>query len=253
MAEAKLRLRPGVGVRRKTQQPFAIDRLPESVRDSIPFLRNKRNRTWQEIADLSALPYDEKWAENGGGFIDWTVIDPDLLEEFPGLRLPKSNIHLWYKQRVELVRHEILVEAEASRAFAEKFAGASIEGGNEAVLNAMRDEVFALSRALDDKSRSQFLGQLNKLTLAMTRIQRIDIQRRKADADIAKAETERARIAATSGDPYEVYLQASNDLLTKLRTREAVRAVIDPIREELVPEITHAAEAFARQVKARAA
>jgi hypothetical protein len=97
------------------------------------------------------------------------------------------------------------------------------------------------------------MASLNQLTLAMSRIQRLQMQSLKVKADIAKSETERAKIASASGDPREVYLRAVNDVLKKLRTRESVRAVLDPIKDELVQEMSHGAEAFARQVQASAA
>ena len=64
---------------------------------------------------------------------------------------------------------------------------------------------------------------------------------------------ERAKMAAEAGDPREIYLLASQDLLKKLRSREPVRAVIDPIKEELIQEFTHGAEAFSKQIEATAA
>jgi hypothetical protein len=245
--------RPRTGEKRKTHQPLKIDKLPEKVRFAITRLHNARFKPWEEIEEQSRKPYSAKWETDGGGFIDWSKIDPKLLAEFPGKRLPKSSLHRWYDLRVDQVQSQILKESETARAFASKFVGAGIDDANDAVINAMRDEVFALAGKMDTESRGVYMKSLNQLTLAMTRIQRVQMSALKVKADIAKSETERARIAATSGDPREVYLKAVNDLLKKLRTREAVRAVLDPIKDELVQEMSHGAEAFARQIEASAA
>jgi hypothetical protein len=245
--------RPKTGEKRKTNQPLKIDQLPEAVRAAITYLRNKRFKTWEQIEELSGKPYSKEWDKDGGGFIDWPSIDADLLDAFPGLKLPKSSLHRWYDLRVAQVQTQVLAESETARAFAAKFSGAGIDDANNAVINAMRDEVFTLAGKMDAGSRAQYMDALNGLTLAMSRIQRVQMQSLKVKADIAKSETERARIAATSGDPREVYLRAVNDLLKKLRTREAVRAVLDPIKDELVQEMSHGAESFARQVQASAA
>jgi hypothetical protein len=87
----------------------------------------------------------------------------------------------------------------------------------------------------------------------MSRMQRVELQAKRVDADLARIDAERAKLAAEAGDPREIYLLASQDLLKKLRTRELVRAVIDPIKEELIQEFTHGAEAFSKQIEASTA
>lgn len=245
--------RPKTGEARKTHQPLKIDLLPEAVRDAVTFLRNRSFRTWEQIAEQSAKPYSKDWTKDGGGFVEWDKLPLDVLEQFPELRLPVTTLHRWYDLRVKQVHAQVLKESETARAFAEKFASASIDDPNSAVINAMRDEVFNLAAKMESGSRADYMAALNQLTLALTRIQRIELQQAKVKADIAKSEAERAKIAAESGDPREVYLRAANDLLKKLRTRDAVRAVLDPIKDELVQEMSHGAEAFAKQVEASAA
>jgi len=58
--------------------------------------------------------------------------------------------------------------------------------------------------------------------------------------------------AALAGDPREVYLQSAQDVLKKLMTRATVRKVLEPLQAELVQELSHAAEVFAKQVEAAA-
>jgi len=245
--------RPKTGERRKTKQPLKIDLLPEDARKAITYLRNTKFKTWEAISEQSAKPYSKDWAKDGGGFIDWPTLDPELLDAFEGLKLPVSSLHRWYDLRVLQVQDQILRESETARAFAEKFSAAGIDDPNNAVINAMRDEVFALAGKMESGSRSDYMAALNQLTLAMSRIQRVQMTKLKVQSDIAKSEAERAKIVAASGDPREVYLKAVNDLLKKLRTRDAVRAVLDPIKDELVQEMSHGAEAFARQIEASAA
>jgi predicted Mrr-cat superfamily restriction endonuclease len=117
----------------------------------------------------------------------------------------------------------------------------------------MRDQVFMLMRSVGQGDRDKFVAALGDLTLAMTRMQRVELQAKRVDAELAKIEAERAKLAAEAGDPREIYLLASQDLLKKLRSREPVRAVIDPIKEELIQEFTHGAEAFAKQIEASTA
>jgi hypothetical protein len=247
------RKRPGIGDAREVRQPLNIDRLPEEAREAIQALRNGYGKTWQEIAEQSARPYSANWKSDNGGFVNWDALETPVLELFPEMRLSRTSLNRWFDLRIDQVRTEVLAESAASRAFAEKFAGVTVAGGNELIINAMRDEVFAMMRSLDAGSRVGFLKGLNGLSLAVSRIERLELSKRRVEAEIARSETERAKIAAQSGDPREVYMQAITDLLKKLRTRVEVRAVLDPIKDELIQEMSHGAEAFAKQIEASAA
>jgi hypothetical protein len=245
--------RARTGVRRVTRQPFLIDKLPPAVHRAIERLRDPGGKTWEQIEEQSARPYSKDWETNDGGFIDWDSLDLPVLGLFPHLKLASSTLQRWFDVRIEQARNQVLTEAAAARSFASAFASASMDGGNEAVVNAMRDQVFALARSSAVGDRVVFIKGLNQLTLAMMRMERLTLSKKKVEAEIAKSETERAKIAAQSGDPREVYLQAVGDLLKKLRTREAVRMVLDPIKDEIVQEMSNGAEAFARQIEASTA
>jgi hypothetical protein len=245
--------RPRTGEKRQRNLPLKIDRLPVEVRDAIQKLRNQRGKTWKEIEELSSLPYNAKWATEGGGFIDWDHLPTDVLELFPDLRLPSTNLQRWYDLRVGQVRAQIMAESAKAREWAKAFAGKDLAGSNAAVMNAMRDQVFSLMQKVGPGDQADFLEGLNLLSLTMARLQRVELQTKRVDADLARIDAERAKLAAEAGDPREIYLLASQDLLKKLRTREPVRAVIDPIKEELIQEFTHGAEAFAKQIEATAA
>jgi hypothetical protein len=244
--------RPKTGEERKTHLPLKIDLLPQAVRDAIQTLYD-RGATWKEIEERSVLAYSPNWATDGKGFVNWEALDLPVLERFPDMRLAKSTLHLWFDLRVRQVREQMLAESAKAREFAAALAKGNLPETNAAVLNALRDLVFNVmqSGGLGDKIR--FEKSLKDLTLAMTRIQRVELQAKRVDAELAKIDAERAKLAAEAGDPREIYLLASQDLLKKLRTREQVRAVIDPIKEDLIQEFTHGAEAFAKQIEASAA
>jgi hypothetical protein len=232
--------RPKTGEARQLNRPLNIDLLPIEVRDELVKLRNE-GKTWPQLEELSRT------------LVKWDDLPTNVLEKFPDLYIPHTNLHRWYDLRVAQVRKEVLAESETARAFAEKLGAAGVENGSEMVVNAMRDQVFAFTKDIDPKSKINFLKFLNQLGLTMTRFQRVAIQGKKVDAELAKIDAERARAAAEAGDPREIYLLATQDVLKKLRTREGLRTVIDPIREELIQELSHGAESFAKQIEASTA
>jgi hypothetical protein len=244
--------RPKTGEPRKTKLPLKIDRLPQSAREAIETLYG-RGKTWVEIEAQSALPYSKDWEKDGQGFIDWPNVDAEALDLFPGLRLAKSSLQRWFDLRVSQVRAQVMAESAKAREWANAFAGNDLPGTNAAVMNAMRDQVFTLMQQVGPGDQAKFLDGLNQLSLTLSRLQRVELQAKRVDADLKKIDAERAKIAAEAGDPREIYLLASQDLLKKLRTREQVRAVIDPIKEDLIQEFTHGAEAFSRQIEASTA
>lgn len=251
-SERMTKARPKTGEPRKSKQPLKIDRLPAAAQDAIKALYD-RGRTWVEIEAQSALPYSADWEKDGQGFIDWPSVDADALDLFPGLRLPKSSLQRWFDLRVSQVRAQVLAESAKAREWAQAFAGNDLPETNAAVMNAMRDQVFTLMQQVGPGDQGKFLSGLNVLSLTLSRLQRVELQSKRVDADLRKIDAERAKIAAEAGDPREIYLLAAQDLLKKLRTREKVREVIDLIQEDLIQELSHAAEAFAKHIEASAA
>jgi hypothetical protein len=244
--------KPKTGEPRKANQPLKIDLLPQVVRDAIKKLYDY-GTTWKEIEDRSAQPYSKDWEKDGGGFIDWESIELKVLEHFPEMRLPKSSVHRWFDLRIRQVHDQVMLESARAREWATAIASQTMPQGNAAVINAMRDQVFGLMQQVGKGDTAKFLTGLNLLALTMSRLQRVELQAKRVDAELLKIEAERAKLAAEAGDPREIYLLASQHLLKALRSREAVRAVIDPIKEELIQEFTHGAEAFSKQIEATAA
>ena len=174
MTKAK---RPRTGEPRQVKQPLKIDKLPEDVRDAILDLRNAKGKTWEQIEELSALPKDK------GGFMDWESLPLPVLELFPDMKLPHSSLHRWYDLRVSQVRRQVMAESEKARAFAAAFAGKNLAEGNAAVMNAMRDQVFALMRQVGPGDQAKFIEGLNSLSLTMARLQRVDLQAKRVKVD----------------------------------------------------------------------
>jgi hypothetical protein len=177
---------PRTGEKRKRRQPLSVDKLGQTVHDAIFYLRNRLGLTWIEIEERSARPYSEKWKDDDGGFIDWSSVDLKVLELFPNLRVPHSNLHRWYDIRVEQVRAQVLTESEGARAFAAAFARADLSDANSAVVNALRDQVFDLIQSAGQGDKAIFIKGLQNLTLAMTRMQRVELQAKRVEVDERK-------------------------------------------------------------------
>ncbi len=135
---------PLKGEKRSKNQPLKIDRLPVEVRDAIQFLKNVMGKTWQEIEELSSLPYNPKWKTEGGGFVHWEELPTPVLELFRDLKLPHTNLHRWYDLRVSQVTAEVEARSVQARVLAASFAKSVVKGGDDAVLNAARDQLMSL-------------------------------------------------------------------------------------------------------------
>ena len=209
---------------RSVDQPFSVDRLPPVVHRAIQDLYTRHGLTWKEIEELSAQPFDQRWDdepsedEDGNvtltrpafkvdptrGFVNWDKLPSKTLELFPDLRIPKSNLHRWYRARVVQVQQQLRESAERAREIAQAFAGAVIEGSNEAVLNAARDQLMVvLSEDGTAKGRMAAAKALTSLAEVMQTARANDIKERKVAVDERKmaqmereAEARRKRMEA---------------------------------------------------------
>ena len=177
--------KPKTGEERKTHQPLKIDLLPKCVHDAIETLYD-RGSTWQKIADQSAKPYSSKWLEDGAGFVDWESLDLKVLQEFPAMRLPRVTLQRWFDLRVAQARKQVLKEGAQAREFASAFVGCGLPEANAAVVNALRDQVFGLIQSAGVGNKTLFAEGLKDLTLAMTRMQRVELQAKRVDVDQRK-------------------------------------------------------------------
>ncbi len=228
--------KPKTGEKRKTRQPLKMDKLPSHLLDRVMAERSV-GRTWEEIEDLSPR------------FEEWQKTEDVVRANFPGLRLPHSTLQRWYDIRVEQVKKEMLADAEKARELAATFSSRGIDGLPDAVMNALRDQIFVLLQSSDAGSRAKVVQGLGSLGLMISRIERTKVAQRKLDIEEEKIAAQKERLRDI-GDPRDLYLGVALDVLKKLRSRKEVRSVIDPIREELVQEFSHGAEAYAKQIEA---
>ncbi len=195
---ASTKRRPATGEKRKTNQPLKIDRLPAEVRDAIQLLKNGRGKTWQEIEELSALPYNGEWQTKGGGFVDWDNLPTAVLELFPELRLPHSNLHRWYDLRVSQVTAETLARSAQARVLAAAFAKSVVQRDDEAVLNAARDQLMSLlAEDASPGARIEAAKGLIALAQKMQTARLNDLRERKVGVDERRVKMleERERVA----------------------------------------------------------
>jgi hypothetical protein len=157
--------------KRTADQPFSIDRLPQETRDEILRLKNDEGRTFEEIEEMSAT------------FVKWDALPTPTLELFPNLRVPKSNIQRWYQKRWKQAIKETLVESRATEKVVQKFAALGIDGTNDAVMNAMRDQVFAIMRKAGKQDRKDLIAGFTELSLALARLQRVALQKQRLGID----------------------------------------------------------------------
>jgi hypothetical protein len=189
---------------RTVNQPFNIDRLPPIVHRAIAELYSKHGLTWQEIEDLSGEAFGQAWDDTveedeegnvstkktpfsvhpGRGFVPWNNLPLNVLELFPDMKLPKSSLHRWYKKRVLQVQEQMLEASARSREVAQAFAAAAVDGSNEAVLNAARDQLMvALSEDASSKGRMGAAKALIGLAEVMQKVRANDIKERKVAVD----------------------------------------------------------------------
>lgn len=177
--------RPKTGEPRKSRQPLKIDLLPQVAQDAIRTLYES-GLTWQQLEERSAKPYSKEWGKDGGGFIDWESLDLKVLEQFPDMKLPHTTLHRWFDLRVSQARQQVLDQAAKTREFVAAFAGKDVAGANSAVVNALRDMVFGLVETASRGDKARFMEELKDLTLAMTRMQRVELQKQRVDVDVRK-------------------------------------------------------------------
>jgi hypothetical protein len=207
------------GEQQRTRQPFNIDRLPPHVRESIELLKNHYGKTWEQIEALSAERFPAKASLVPlGGFVDWDKLDTEVIELFPGRRIPKSNLQRWYDVRVRQVFTEVMHKSAQARELATAFAKAAIDGADEAVLNACRDTIMGvLSEDGSAAGRAKAARSLLQLAEVQQAARANDIKERKVAAEERKlklvekreaiaiqkleAETERLSKKASAGQP----------------------------------------------------
>lgn len=208
--------RPKTGDKRQTRQPLKIDRLPLEFRDEIRRMRTEDGMSWQEIEEISPkLKF-------------WEIVQDEVKQIFPGLKLPHSNLQRWYDLRIEQVLKETLAEGERARAIADAFSKRSFDDLDEAVKNALAEQVFMIMRAAGEKDEKSFRSQLLKLGLLLTEMKKAEAKKRQADIEskrvaLLEEEAERKR---------KQFEKATNDAAKKITKGESLTIEdINRIRE----------------------
>lgn len=221
--------RPKTGEKREVNQPLKIDLLPQAAREAIEQLYD-RGRTWVEIAEQSSRPYSEKWNADGCGFIDWEKLDLRVLEEFPEMRLAKTSLHRWFDLRVKQARKQVLTESAQAREFAAAFVGRDLDGTNAAVVNAIRDQVFGLIQLGGKGNKQDFATGLKDLTLALTRLQRVELQAKRVAVDERRV----AQLEQDAEIRHQRFTREMDDAEKKITKGQALTADdINRIRERV--------------------
>ena len=218
--------RPRTGQRRQTHQPVKIDRLPPSVHEAILALR-RAGKTWLEIENLSAQPFAGT-SPKALGFVDWDNLPTDVLELFPHLRIPHTNLHRWHDLRIDQVQADVRSRSIAAREIAAVFAKSAVSNDKDAVINAARDTLMGvLSEDGSADGRQNTAKHLIKLGELMNKVTANEIRERA----VAVAEQElQAKL--------DEIKRKTSELLTNLgvgRQAEAVpltsEQLVDKVRE----------------------
>ncbi|MGO8759350.1 MAG: hypothetical protein ACLQG3_14620 [Terracidiphilus sp.] len=176
--------RPRTGERRQVKQPLKIDKLPPEVHDRILVLRDRENKTWEEIEAISAQPFDQK---KGTGLVDWDRLPAPLKKLFPEKRLGHSTLHRWFDLRRTQVIRDVEERSTIAREIAESFAKSVVNGGNEAVTNAARDQLMSLlAEDLTPRGRTNAARGLINLAEILQAARANDIKERKVGIDALK-------------------------------------------------------------------
>jgi hypothetical protein len=213
------------GEKRKTDQPFHVDRLPVSVQMVICRLKSNDGLSWQQIEDLSRLP---KGVD--GGFVDWVNLPANVLEYFPGRYIPHSNMHRWFDVRKRQVIRETEQKSAQAREIAEAFAASVIEKGDEAVLYAARDTIMTvLAEDSTADGRAKAAKALISLAEVMQSARANDIKERQ----VAVSERKLAALEAEAERKRKVMDEETERMSKKASKGQIGPEDIDRLRERV--------------------
>jgi len=174
------------------RQPLKMDKLPTELLDRV-MKERAAGRTWLEIEEMS--PRFEEWDK---------YTKPEIRAEFPGLKLPHTNLSRWYDLRVEQVKKEVLASQARAREIAALFAGKSMKDLPDTVRTAISDQLFGMMQSADEKSRHKVVAGMLALGELMAQQRKLELQERKQQTDEKelelKIEAVRARVAALKKD-----------------------------------------------------
>jgi hypothetical protein len=174
------------GEPQRSKQPLSIDRLPQVMLDRIQKERSESGKSWSSIEAESP-----NWKE-------WNDVPSQVLELFPDLRLPHSNLQRWWDLRIAQVRTQVLAETEQARALAESFKDREFKDADKAVVNAIRDQVFSMLHSVGDQK--QFLKQLKDFGWLLAQFKKVEVQQKKVQLDERKVEMAQKKLDKLTND-----------------------------------------------------
>ena len=232
--------RPRSGEKRRTRQPLKFDRLPAEWQEKIfGWLRDK---SVPEVARLvQQLEWEKLHAKKRALF--------RLREGKFGLQ--ESALYRVRDLRIEQIERQIAERGAASARIAEKWAAVGFKDLPKAVQNKLADFAFQIGQYASEGNEAAVAKVLIEMGWLFSDLRKSEVQAEKLELEKEKLATRREAMQATS--PREVYLAAVEELLKKLRTRKAVREVLDPIAKELIEELSKSAESFTKRIEAQQA
>ena len=182
--KSKRRRQPRSGERRRTRQPFTIEKLPIAWQEWIKQQRAIPNvRPWAQIEECSATA------------LPWKDLPPEMLRLFPRRRLSGSNMCRWYDVACAQVQRENEAQRQSSVAVANSLLGGGYKNLPESVRTALSDQVFQLNRAVRKGDQEEYQARLLDLGNLLARFERNRIAQQKVDVARQQLELQN-RIAA---------------------------------------------------------
>jgi hypothetical protein len=173
--------RPRIGEKRQINQPLKIDKFPTEVHQRIQELR-AAGHTWMEIEEMSAA------------FVKWDKLPAKVAALFPEQKLPHSNLSRWYDMRVEQVQRETMERSERARQLAAVFAGRKMNELDQAVMNALRDQIFMLMEAADAKNQTKLIGALLEMGNVVAKFKKLDLGEKQLELETQKLQLVRSKV-----------------------------------------------------------
>jgi hypothetical protein len=177
--------RPKTGEPRLVRQPLKIDRLPQAMQERIRACRVSARMTWDEIERASPT-----WEE-------WKKVPIDVIELFPGMRLPHSNLQRWYDLRIEQALREQEQRSIAAHAAADKVAARGFDNLTASVKHALGEAVFEVMNAGNDAAA--IAGALTEVGHLLAKFDRNDLKREEIEQEKQKIELLAQKLSLMKG------------------------------------------------------
>jgi len=230
--------KPRTGEKRHALQPLHFDRLPLDWQEKIfEWLRAK---SVPEVEQLTAT-------------LDWKALDAKTRALFRrrngSYSVLESALYRVRDLRIEQKERAIEVRAASSERIAAKWAATGFKDLPKAVQNKLADFAFQIEQHASEGNEAAVAKLLIEMGWLFSDLRKSEVQAEKLKLEKDKLDARRESLQAQS--PREVYLAAVEELLKQLRTRKAVREVLDPIAKELIEELSKSAESFTKRIEAQ--